>query len=153
MNLYEINSGIMECFDSETGEILDPERFESLQMAREEKLENIALWIKNLTADIEALKAEKKAFTERQSKAERLRDRLRKLLHDELQGAGFDTSKVVVSFRKSERVEIAQGCNLPSDLLRWSDPEPNKEEIKRRLKEGCTIDGCTLVECQNIQIK
>lgn len=63
MNLYGINSQIMEAFeaavDMETGEIINEAAYEALnrlQMEREEKIEGILLWIKNLTADANALK-------------------------------------------------------------------------------------------------
>ena len=66
MNLYEIDAEIMNCVDVETGEIFDVDKFEELSLSREAKIENICLWIKNLKAEIEALKAEKDAFAKRQ---------------------------------------------------------------------------------------
>ena len=68
-SLYEIDKGIMECLDLETGEVIDPERLTALQMERTAKVENVACWIKNLQADAEALKAEKDAFAEREKAA------------------------------------------------------------------------------------
>ena len=64
--LYEIDNAIMECIDFETGEIVDFERLEELQMERERKLENVALWIKNLKSDADAIKAEKQVLDERE---------------------------------------------------------------------------------------
>ena len=61
-NLYEINQAITECIDNETGEIIDVEKLEELQLEREAKIENVALWYKNLLSDAEAYKAEKNAF-------------------------------------------------------------------------------------------
>ena len=46
-SLYEINEAIMNTIDLETGEITDFDKFEALQMERNEKLENIALWVNN----------------------------------------------------------------------------------------------------------
>ena len=43
MNIYEIDKAILECVDEETGEILDFDRLEELQMARDEKIENISV--------------------------------------------------------------------------------------------------------------
>ena len=51
MNLFEIENEIMNCWDQETGEILDSDRLDQLEMERDTKIENIALYIKNLTAD------------------------------------------------------------------------------------------------------
>ena len=38
MNLYKIETEILECIDEETGEIFDEERFAKLQLSREEKI-------------------------------------------------------------------------------------------------------------------
>ena len=64
MNLYEIDAEILGCVDVETGEIFDVDKFEELSLTRDAKIENICLWIKNLKAQAEALKAEKDAKTE-----------------------------------------------------------------------------------------
>ena len=61
MPLYEIDQSIKALVDPETGELLDYEAFARLQMEREAKLENIALWIKDLRAKAEEIKAEKAA--------------------------------------------------------------------------------------------
>ena len=42
MNLYEIENEILNCVDMETGEIVDIKKLESLQMERDQKIENIA---------------------------------------------------------------------------------------------------------------
>lgn len=153
MNLYEINTGILECIDTETGEILDEEKLHELAMAREEKLENIACWVKNLRANVTAYKDEKKSFEERIARDERLIASLERTLVNELQGQKFTTQRVAVSFRKSEKVEIADEAKLPEKYLTYAEPKPNKVEIKRVLKEGGMIDGCSLTEHQNIHIK
>ena len=56
MKLYEINEQILDCIDSETGEVIDPEKLNNLQIAKDEKLENLALWYKDLLAEANALK-------------------------------------------------------------------------------------------------
>lgn len=70
MRLFEIDARIMACVDMETGEIIDEELFNSLEMERDEKIENLACLVKNLTADAEAFKVQKQTFAERQKKAE-----------------------------------------------------------------------------------
>lgn len=56
MTLYEINNAILECVDMETGEIIDSDKLSELQIALDEKIENVALWIKDLKAEAEAIK-------------------------------------------------------------------------------------------------
>lgn len=153
MNLYEINSGILDCIDIETGEVLDEAKLHELMLAKEDKLEGLACWVKNLESDAVALRAEKKSFEERIARTEKLIASIKETLARELSGQKFSTAKVVVSFRKSEKVEIAENANLPNEYLTYAEPKPNKTEIKRFLKSGGVIDGCTLTEHQNIQIK
>ena len=56
--LYEINQDILDCVDLETGEILDTEKLDALQIEREAKLEGVALWVKDLKAEAAAVKEE-----------------------------------------------------------------------------------------------
>ena len=47
-SLYTIEQNILDCIDTETGEILDTGRLNRLQMERSNKIRNIACLIKNL---------------------------------------------------------------------------------------------------------
>ena len=70
MKLYEIDRSIQEILDNmsvdaETGEVtLDEEGLAALQLAREQKLEGVALCIKNLSAEAEAIRNEEKALAD-----------------------------------------------------------------------------------------
>lgn len=85
-NLYEINEQILNCVDMETGEIIDADKLQDLQLAFDEKVEGIACWIKNLLSDASAIKAEKDALAEREkackNKAESLKNYLSSVLYD-----------------------------------------------------------------------
>ena len=48
MKLYEIDEQILNCIDAETGEIIDADMLNALQMERDAKIEGVALWIKDL---------------------------------------------------------------------------------------------------------
>ena len=153
MNLYEIDNEILSCVDAETGEIFDVDKFEELSLARDVKIENICLWIKNLKAEVEALKAEKDAFEQRKKSAENKMESLKEYISGYLGGTAFESAKVKVSFRASESIEIAEGVNIPDEFLRFKEPEVNKSELKKAIKEGLQIDGVRIVQNQNIQIK
>lgn len=153
MNLHEIDAEILGCVDKETGEIFDIERFEELAMERNKKVENICLWIKNLKAQAEALKAEKDSFAQRQKAAENKMESLKRYITGYLGAASFESAKVKVSFRKSETVEIMEGAVIPDEYLRFKEPEVNKAELKAALKKGVQIAGVSIVENRNIQIK
>ena len=153
MRLYEINKQILNCIDEETGEIKNIETLTQLSMAREEKLEQIALWHKNELASAEAYKREKEVFAERERLAKNKAESLKKWLADELQGEKLKTDRVIVSYRKSEQVTIEDGIQLTDEYLTYKEPQPNKTEIKKALKSGIEIKGVSLIERQNIQIK
>lgn len=160
-NLYQINQAILDCIDTETGEIIDAEKLNELMIEKEVKIENVALWIKNLNADADAFKAEKDAFAEREKAARNKADNLKQWLSTVLDGQKFSTSKVQINFRSSESVEIEDEKkfvdwawdNERDDLLTYKDPTPNKTAIKQLLKSGKTLDGVLIVKNQNIQIK
>ena len=163
MNLFEINEAIKQCIliddsvvDGETGEILDTQYLDDLVMAKDEKIENIAKWIKNLESDAEALKKQKDVFAKRQKAAEDKKESLKRYLSIILDGEKWDRSKdksVAISFRKSESVNIADASKIPSQYLVAQEPKIDKAGIKADIKKGITIDGASLIVNQNIQIK
>jgi len=151
--LYEIEQAIMDCVDFETGEIIDIEKLDQLQMDRDVKIENIALFIKNLLSDAEGIKAEKDNLAQRQRVAENKANNLKKYLAGYLAGQKFSTSRVAISFRKSESVNVQDLTEIPKEYLKYKDPEPDKTAIKADLKAGKDVPGAEIVQNQNIQIK
>ena len=152
-NLYEIDTQITECFDADTGELLDAEKLENLMIGKENKLENVALWIKNLKADAAMYKAEKTAFAERQAAAERKAESLTEWLKNALNGQKFKTEKAEVSFRKTSKVEVLDIWELNEDFVKYSDPTPDKAAIKRAIKAGEDVKGAKLIDDISISIK
>lgn len=156
-SLYEIDNAIASFefeIDEETGEILNFDELDNLKMAREQKCENIALYYKNVAAEAEMVKAEAKNLTERQKRLENKAENLKKYLAYALQGEKFSTSKVAVSYRKSESVKIDDDYAIPDKWCELSVlKKPNKKLIKDALKKGEHIDGAELIEKQNINIK
>ena len=151
MTIYEIDQAIMECVDLETGEIIDTDKLNELELERESKIEGVACWIKDLKAEAEAIKNEKQALAERQKVAENKAESLKKWLAYALQGEKFKTTKCAISFRKSEAVEVTdEGLNNlmkeHDELLTYKAPEPNKTKIKQALKDGLSVEGVQLVQ-------
>lgn len=153
-SLYDIDSRILNLTDKETGEILDEQAFEALQMERNEKLENIALWVKNLTSEAEALKAEEKAFAEREKAARNKAESLKRYLDSALKGQKFNTTKVAISYRKSTSVDVLDVEKLPEAYRKTvTTVSADKTAIGLALKAGELVDGATLVEKNNLSIK
>jgi hypothetical protein len=158
LKLYEIDQAIESLINQETGEISDFEAFTNLQMERNAKVENIALWIKNLNAESAAVKAEKDRMAERETalknKAESLTNYLKLLLN----GEKFSTAKVDVSYRKSTALEVDEGfiewaMKRAKKYLKFKDPEIDKTAVKDAIKSGIELSKARIVDKQNIQIK
>lgn len=152
-SLYEIEEQIMSCVDMETGEIIDEEALANLNMERDAKVENIALWVKNLLAEAKMIKEEKDNLAYRQKVCENKAESLKEYLSRFLAGEKFKTAKISISYRKSERVNVLDIGKLDDDYLKFKDPEPDKTKIKKAIKDGVELDGVQLVENYNIQIK
>lgn len=152
-SLYEIDEQIMACVDMETGEIIDEEKLQMLQLEFEKKVEGIALWIKNLLAEAKMVKEEKDALATRQKSCENKAESLKKYLENALNGEKFKTSKVSISYRKSESVQVDDIERLDDDYLKYTAPTADKTKIKQALKQGIELEGVHLVENNNIQIK
>lgn len=155
MTIYEIDSAMLECVDMETGEIIDIEKLESLEMQRDQKISNIACWIKELKAEANAVKAEKMNLEKRQNACNKKAEQLKNYLSYILAGEKFKDSKCSISYRRSEAVEVDKDIDLqrvPECYLKI-ERELKVSEVKEALKNGIEVTGCSLVEKQNIQIR
>ena len=157
MTLFDINKAILEFdfeIDEETGEILNAEELDALQMARDEKIENVGLWIKNLQAEAEAVKKEKDAMADRQKRLEKKAESLKNYLTYALRGEKFSTPRISMTFRRSESVLIPDEALLDDRFVNITlVKKPDKKLIKDTLKAGKEVPGAELVTKQNLQIK
>lgn len=159
MTIYEIDeqiSKLLEKIDPETGELLiDEEALEALQMERDRKVENIALAIKNISAESEALGNEIKNLSARKKTADNKVKSLKDFLARVLQGDKFKTARVAISYRKSDE------CVIDDRFVEWAKAmapellktEPKKADIKAALKNGTELEYAHIEERSNIQIK
>lgn len=168
-NLFEINNTIDslleselnkedEVLNNETGEILSVEELlNQLEMEQKEKFDNIGCYIKNLNADIDAIKNEEKKLSARRKAKENLVERLKSYLSSNMQYAGynkFESARCVLSFRTSKAVEIAEGTELPENYINVKIvEEPDKKALKEAIELGASIPGVSIVEKKNLQIK
>ena len=154
MRLYEINAEIENCIDYETGEILDIERFQELQIEKERKLEAIALVYKNAVAESKMFDDEIKALKERKEKSVKLANRMKEILFNDLNGEKFSTSKVNISFTKSEITEAFDMNKIPEKYINVKiERNPDLTAIKKAIRSGENIEGARIIKKNNIQIK
>ena len=172
--LYEIQSDLEHILengfivDPETGEITDntdaEKRLEELQIERDQKIEGIACYIKDLRGDIAKLKAEEMALAKRRKEKENKAESISRFLlrcMSNMDMKKVETARAVVQVRPSQAVEITDEFLLSvfaaetqnNALFRSKAPEPNKEEIKRMLKAGKDVPGAKLVIRESVNIK
>lgn len=162
MELYQIDK-IMdnllnlgeEWVNTETGEVLSFAEIEGLQMERADKLENWGLWIKNRRAELDAVKTEIDALTERKKALEHNIEVSQEHYKGYLNGEKLSTGRISVSYRKSSSVEFDGDVEALPDGLKTVRVEvrPNKPEIKKAIASGLNVPGARIVEKVGLVIK
>ena len=160
--LYDIDTAILDCVDQETGEILDPEKLDALQMEREQKLEGVALWIKDLKAEAEAVKAESDKLIARKKALDNKIDGLKQWLLYALNGEKLKTPRCNVYQTHSQKVVIDDEKALVDMLmtspfgekfLRVKEPEIDKNALKDSMKQGYEYEFAHLEQTESVVIK
>lgn len=158
MTLYEINNELetafYNCIDPETGEIVGgTEELDRLQMERNEKIENTALFIKNLKAEAEMIQAEERRLTARRRTCENRAEWLKKYLADNLQGETFKSARTAISYRRTQSLNVTDIWKVPEEYVTIPDPVPDKRAITAALKAGEKIEGAELVDNMSMIVR
>lgn len=166
LTLYEIDRALEElvakAVDPETGVFDgDSSAWEDLVMAREEKIENIALYIKNLRAEATALLQEEQNLRRRREIIENKVGWLWKNLQASLGGQDYETARASVRFKKNppsvairdESRTMAWAQESCPDAIQFSRPTLSKGTLLRLLKDGEEVPGCELVQNVRMEVK
>ena len=168
MRLYDIENGIIELLErgfndacvNEDGEIdfdLAQQYLEALEGEREEKIESIALYVKELYHEADAIAQEELKLKKRRQAKEKKAERLEEYLKSSLLGFGskkFETPRVVLSFRSSKSVVITDESKLDEKYMKAKVVVTvDKTAIKDALDKGEVVEGAAIEEKQNLQIK
>lgn len=169
MTLYDIDAQIAALedaaeddmlIDAETGELISvSQALDALRMEREAKLENVACWVKNLSAEADAIREEENRLIKRRKAAETKAANLKAWLLAAMTREDGTTDKL-----KTGRVSISVKRNPPSTVV---DDEllpstykvakityqANKELIKRELLAGGDVPGAHLEYGRSVVIK
>lgn len=161
--LYEIDQEILDCVDIETGEILDAEKLDALQMERETKLEGVSLWIKDLTAEATAVKEEADKLTARKRALDNKITALKSWLLIALNGEKLKTPRCNVYQTHNTKLTVIDEQSVvnwiqthyqePEQFLKFSLPEIRKDAVKAEIKSGKEIPGAALEATESVVIK
>lgn len=159
-NLYEINRELENLIDYETGEILDPEKLEELELEKDEYIENIALLAKNKAAEITMIERELIILRSKKKAAENTLNWAKATLKTELGGKKVKdpAGRFSIYYRDSESLKISNFDEIPQKFKREFTREEkeaivNKNNIKLALKHGEQIPGVYLEENTNLCIR
>lgn len=165
MSLYEIDSRIKEIIDSiydaadENGEVgeIDLTELKELQAARETKLENIALYAKNLAVEASAIKEEENTLSERRKRLESKCERLKAILINAMREDGnkkISSPRFEAVLRDSKKTEILDESLIPEEYIKTKiEKTPDKTAIKKAIEAGADVAGATVITNTTITIK
>jgi hypothetical protein len=163
-SLYEIDRDIQAFIDGlsamadENGEVdIDMEILEDLKEQRKTKLENIALYIKNLASDASAIKEEEKSLTERRKRLESKCERLKGILVRSMMENNekeLSSARYCAKIRNSKATEVYDESAIPSEyLVEKTTYAPDKNAIKEAIESGKEVAGARIIINHNLQIK
>jgi hypothetical protein len=161
MKLFEIHEKIeailAEGTDLETGEITEEalEALEELEEAKGEKVLAVAAYLKGERCEAEAIANEAHKLMARAKIHENRAERLIKYIAFCIErGEKFSDARSEVKWIKSQRLEIAEGTDLPKEFMRIKRiVEPDKRRLREALKEGEEIDGVWMQPHQTLVVK
>lgn len=170
MKLYELTQefeSLFESLDDMDGEDMEQAWFdtlESIEAEFDEKAENIAVFIKELTADIKAIKDEEHKQAERRRAKEHHVERLKAYLLGAMNATHRETidgSRARVSVRSNaesprfadEEKFVMWAIANADDLLTYPQPKISKTAVKDYIRAGGEIPGVTLERSQSVIIK
>ena len=163
MKLYEISAelaklwpSIEELAEQNGGEIPADlaTQLDSLELAKEEKVINVARVIKNYQAEAEILEAEIKRLRAKKSTAEGKVEYLKGYLANNLeQGIKISDGVLSVSWKKNPpKVIVEDDAKVPDQFCTFTR-EVSKKELGEFLKGGGECDFASLVQESTIQIR
>lgn len=159
MKLYEMATNYQQLSNRED---LEPETvidtLDSLKDSMEVKVDNIASWMDDNTADIEFMKKRIKAMQEEKKRLENLNKRLNSYVTDVLDQAGIKkltTDQHIVSVRNYRASTVIDDeSKLPAEYVKvTSESKPDTNAIYKLLRDGGQVAGAHLEPNRKATIK
>jgi thioesterase domain-containing protein len=168
MTLYEINTKYLALLDAIANDEIPEEAIadtlEAVQAEFNDKAEAIGLYIKNLSAEAEAIKAEVDALLERLRAKNNKVESLKNYLLSAMQASGkakIETARIRLSVANNPPSVDIEDEGLFADWAKENKPELlipqppkiSRQDIKNLLNSGTSIPYCALKVKQSLRIK
>lgn len=159
-NLYELTNDFLEI--QYLAEITEDEQkfmdtLESLEMAIEDKLENTAKVIKNIEAQITALKVEETRLSNRRKP---LQNSVIRLKDNVFQSMKVTNKRKIVAgtfqfsiAKNPATLNIKDESEIPEEFFVLKPAILDKAKVKSYLKSGGKIVGAELIQTEGVRIK
>lgn len=159
MKLYELTNDFrqVQALIEDGGEGLE-DTLEAINLAIEDKLENIAKVIKNLEADVDGFKQEEKRLADRRQSIENNIKNLKQYAENTMIVTGNKKIKVgLFTFaiqKNPPSVEIANEDLIPEKYKKTvTITTIVKKDLLDALKEGQVIEGATIKQGKSLRIR
>lgn len=164
MTIYTISDDMMRILnmleqqpEDETEEQALKDTLEMIKMDFAEKADGYGKVLRQLQAEAEAVKAEKIRLSQRQSTLEKNAERLKETMKQAMIMTGqkkVKTDLFTFSTRAGKELVIDTDnvFEIPDELLRYKDPEPDKAAIKEYLKTN-ECSWAHMAETQSLIVK
>lgn len=158
MNVFELNNAIKTIKEKD----LDPETLkdtlESLELPRNEKLDNVASWIEQNQMKLNWLKDKKRQLSDVETSIKKQTENLQEFLTKAIDDSGqkeIQTANHLLKPRNYKDAVIIEATEkLPIDYIVCSEVvKPNKKLIYEDLKKGKQIKGAHLKPNRKTVIK
>ena len=126
---------------------------DALTGSLENRLLNLARWVKEMQAESDAVKEQARKLSERARITADRADCIKTYIASRVPiGEPLKDSDTVISWRKSTQCVITNEAMITDDWFKVTRT-PRIADIKKAIQSGDVIDGAELVEKQNLQIK
>ena len=158
MNLYELTDSYKKILQliEDGGEGLE-DTLESITDAIEEKADGYGKVIKNIEAQIEAIKNEEKRLADRRKSLESSVKRLKDSLYESMKLT--ETKRIkseLFTFNIQNNppsLNIENEDAIPFEYYQPQAPKLNKKELLQAVKEGLEVDGVSIKQGESLRIR
>jgi hypothetical protein len=160
-NLYEITDKYLKIQsmieDGELDEQTLKDTLEGIEFDLEEKADNYAKIIKNISSDIEGIKTEQKRLADKGKALESKIKTLKNNLEQSMLMTGkkkFKTQYFSFNVQKNPpSVDIQDESKIPSTYFVTQDPKLDKKVLLKALKDGQIVEGATIKQTEGLRIR
>lgn len=159
MNLYELSENFLAVQTAiEDGEVDLVDTLEAIEGAIEVKATGIIAVTRNITSQIEAIKAEEKRLADMRKARENHLKRLKEYVLDSMQQTGKDKIKTDLGVMRIQAspaaLKITKAEDIPAEYqtIVPEHYEIDNERVKAALKDGKAVPGAELVQGVHLRI-